>query len=178
MTTRYPKIQIWFHWLSLLLIALAYLSINLKGLGGIEWRNLMRQTHFTLGLLVWIVVFTRIGIRHALWKKRPEIIPPLSLWQEKLSHYLHILLYIVFLTLPILGILTVLNRGGNWTFLGITLIDAFPRSIWGSRFKEAHELLANIGYVLIAIHAIASLYHHYILKDNTLIRMMPSKKKK
>lgn len=177
MSTRYPKVQIYFHWLSLLLILLTYLSINLKGLGGIEWRNMMRQTHFTLGVLVWIVVFARIGIRHALWKKRPEIIPPLSKWQEKLSHYLHILLYIIFLALPVLGVLTVLNRGGDWTFFGIPLVDAFPRSVWGGRFKDAHETLATLGYILIAVHAIASLYHHYILKDNTLIRMMPPKNK-
>ncbi|EGZ5283650.1 cytochrome b, partial [Escherichia coli] len=32
------------------------------------------------------------------------------------------------------------------------------------------------GYFLIAAHAGAALFHHYIQKDNTLLRMMPRRK--
>jgi cytochrome b561 len=36
-----------------------------------------------------------------------------------------------------------------------------------------HETLAPLGYWLIGLHAVAALFHHYFLKDDTLRRMMP-----
>ena len=42
--------------------------------------------------------------------------------------------------------------------------------------KELHETLANIGYALIALHAAAAIYHHHVLKDNTLTNMLPERK--
>jgi cytochrome b561 len=42
--------------------------------------------------------------------------------------------------------------------------------------KEWHETLANVGYVVIGLHAMAALMHHYFWKDNTLLRMMPKKR--
>ena len=38
---------------------------------------------------------------------------------------------------------------------------------------EIHETIGNIGYGLIALHAAAALYHHYLVHDNTLVRMLP-----
>ena len=37
--------------------------------------------------------------------------------------------------------------------------------------ENLHEIGATIGYYLIGIHAFAALFHHYLLKDNTLVRM-------
>ncbi|HAT1674454.1 TPA: cytochrome b, partial [Raoultella planticola] len=38
-----------------------------------------------------------------------------------------------------------------------------------------HEFLANTGYFIVGLHAAAALMHHYIWRDNTLLRMMPGK---
>jgi cytochrome b561 len=32
-----------------------------------------------------------------------------------------------------------------------------------------------VGYFLLGLHAAAALFHHYVLKDNTLVRMLPRK---
>jgi cytochrome b561 len=39
-------------------------------------------------------------------------------------------------------------------------------------FKELHEWLGNALYFLIGIHALVALWHHYILKNDTLRRML------
>ena len=39
--------------------------------------------------------------------------------------------------------------------------------------KELHEIGGTIGYVLIALHAAAALFHHYFVRDNTLRRILP-----
>lgn len=36
-----------------------------------------------------------------------------------------------------------------------------------------HKTLASFGYWLIGLHAAAALFHHYIVKDNALVRMLP-----
>ncbi|MEH4236352.1 cytochrome b/b6 domain-containing protein, partial [Escherichia coli] len=51
-----------------------------------------------------------------------------------------------------------------------------PNSEIKALIKNIHETWANIGYFLIAAHAGAALFHHYIQKDNTLLRMMPRRK--
>jgi len=42
--------------------------------------------------------------------------------------------------------------------------------------QKIHTTVGEIGYYVIALHAAAALFHHYIVKDNTLRRMLPSKK--
>ena len=39
--------------------------------------------------------------------------------------------------------------------------------------KSVHEFIANAGYFLVGLHAAAALFHHYIVRDNTLERMLP-----
>ena len=46
---------------------------------------------------------------------------------------------------------------------------AFSRSV-----REVHELLANALMVVAGIHAAAALAHHWIFRDRTLLRMLPS----
>ena len=39
--------------------------------------------------------------------------------------------------------------------------------------KEIHETIGTIGYWLIGLHAAVALFHHYVMRDNTLVRMLP-----
>jgi superoxide oxidase len=41
--------------------------------------------------------------------------------------------------------------------------------------QELHETGGTVGYFLLGLHAAAALFHHYVLKDNTLVRMLPHK---
>ena len=42
--------------------------------------------------------------------------------------------------------------------------------------EELHETVGEVGYWLIGLHAAAALFHHYLLRDNTLVRMLPSRR--
>ena len=56
---------------------------------------------------------------------------------------------------------------------GDTVIPA-PFAVGGGRaWKEAHELIAYALVALVAAHAAAALWHHLVLKDHTLRRMLP-----
>ncbi|MDP1660251.1 MAG: cytochrome b/b6 domain-containing protein [Methylotenera sp.] len=42
--------------------------------------------------------------------------------------------------------------------------------------KEVHETGGTSGYFLIGFHAAAALFHHYVVRDTTLQRMLPKRK--
>lgn len=39
--------------------------------------------------------------------------------------------------------------------------------------EEFHEVMAAVILVLVATHLLAALWHHFIVKDNVLRRMLP-----
>lgn len=41
----------------------------------------------------------------------------------------------------------------------------------GTQLKEIHEVVGVGGCFLIGTHALAAIFHHYVIKDNTFIRM-------
>jgi len=51
------------------------------------------------------------------------------------------------------------------------LIDA-NRSL-AKRIEDIHEVGANLGMLLIGLHAGAALIHHHLMRDDTLRRMLP-----
>ncbi|MDP3141776.1 MAG: cytochrome b/b6 domain-containing protein, partial [Methylotenera sp.] len=42
--------------------------------------------------------------------------------------------------------------------------------------KQIHETGGTVGYFLVGFHAVAALFHHYVVRDNTLLRMLPKRK--
>jgi cytochrome b561 len=39
-------------------------------------------------------------------------------------------------------------------------------------FEELHEILANVLIALVVVHVAAALYHHLVLRDGVLLRML------
>ena len=162
------------HWLMLLLIAAVYLCIELRVLypRGSDMRNGLKEWHFMLGLSVWILVVLRLWIRAR--HKIPAITPPPVKWQVLASRLVHILLYLLMLVMPILGWLTVSYEGHAVSFFGFELpLLVTPNESMAETIEEIHETIGVAGYWLIGIHALAALYHHYVIKDNTLKRILP-----
>jgi cytochrome b561 len=78
--------------------------------------------------------------------------------------------------IPLTGIAYVLARGRSINFglfeIGYPLDRTFSRNT-ARALKNAHEFLGQAVLVLAFAHAAAALWHHYVRKDNVLIRMLP-----
>ena len=61
-------------------------------------------------------MFSRLIIKHRY--SDPLIVPPPPAWQMKAASLMHIMLYITFLALPLLGIALMAYSGKSWSFLG------------------------------------------------------------
>ncbi|WP_455821192.1 cytochrome b561 [Pseudomonas cerasi] len=174
MLNRYARSQILFHWLTVLLIIVAYATIELRGLAekGTWQRNAVIITHFSAGFCVMVFMVARLYLRTR--KTTPPITPPLARWQTGISHLVHTLLYALFVVLPVLGITSRYLRGKEWSLFGLNMpVATTPDPSTASMLISWHETLAPLGYWLIGLHALAAIFHHYIMRDDTLRRMMP-----
>ncbi|MBR8209713.1 MULTISPECIES: cytochrome b [Burkholderia] len=170
--TRYSSPAIFFHWAIFVLVALAYLAIEIRGPKGSDSRAFWMNVHLMAGTFVLVLSVLRV-----LWRvvsRVPEAIPQATLlrWLSKLAH---VALYVFIIAQPLLGIMMV-NMGGkpvSLDWLGVSFTLFGPDKALRPTIKEAHELIGNAFYFVIGLHALAALYHHFIRRDDVLRRMAP-----
>ena len=171
---HYHPLQIGVHWLTLLLLIAVYALIELRDIypKGSAGHDLMKTWHFMLGMAVLAVVLVRLPLRLAL--QAPPITPPPPAWQEQLAHAMHWALYGFLIVMPLLGWLTLSAKGQPIPFFGLELPALMgPDRATARNLEGIHELIGNLGFFLIGLHAAAALWHHYFMRDDTLERMLP-----
>ena len=173
-SNRYGTLSIGLHWIMLLLLIAVYASINLRELypKGSDLREALKTWHFMLGLCVFALVSLRIYAR--LSEPTSSINPKPMPWQSLSANVMHIALYAFMISMPLLGWLLLSANGKPIPFFGLELPALIGKNKdIADSIKEIHETIGTAGYYLLGAHALAALYHHYVKRDNTLIRMLP-----
>ncbi len=174
---RYGSLSIAMHWLMLLVLVAVYATIELREFyprGG-DLREGLKQWHFMLGLSVFALLWLRLALR--FWGPTPRIQPAPGVWQHRGAAMMHLALYLFLLVMPLLGWLVLSAKGSAIPFFGLQLPALVgPDQGLAEQFEELHETIGTIGYYLVGLHAAAALLHHYVLHDNTMLRMLPRRK--
>ncbi|PWB31515.1 cytochrome B [Pseudomonas sp. SDI] len=171
---RYGSLSIALHWLMLILMIAVYACIEFRGIFPKDSaeRDLMKSLHFMLGLSVFVLVWLRVVLRVAHPTPRIEPTPPT--WQTGLAHLMHLALYLLMIGMPLAGWVILSAADKPIPFYGLDLPALVaPDKDLAKLVKEWHEWFGALGYWLIGLHALAGLYHHYVVRDNTLLRMLP-----
>lgn len=159
--------------MALLLVAV-YACIELRVFfpRGSDPREALKTWHFMLGMSIFFLVFIRIAIRHIGTTPAIEPSPPKS--QQLISKLMHLVLYLFMIGMPLAGWMMFSALGKPVPFFGLELppLISVNRPL-GASIREWHEIVGQVGYYLIGIHAAASLFHHYFVRDNTLKRILP-----
>ena len=174
MPARYRRFAQVLHWTTAILVLVAFIY----GPGGSEQRvyssarDFDRQFHETLGLCVFAVVVIRL-----LWRTidvQPDA-PEASRWMRIASKLVHSSLYVLLFALPITAITGAWLEGYPLTLLaGLEVTPILPRSHdLGALIAVIHTWLGDVLMWLAGLHAVAAIYHHFILKDNVLVSMLP-----
>lgn len=172
---RYHSLSVSLHWLTLLLLIAVYALMEWKGIfpKGSEPRETMKMWHFMLGLTVLCVTVLRLGARFLFTV--PPITPTPPAWQLMLAKLMHLALYIFLLAMPLLGWSVLSAAGKPIPFFGFHLFALIePNKDLAHTLKEIHETIGVLGYYLIGVHALAAIFHHYFMRDDTLLRMFPA----
>lgn len=175
-TERYGLLSIGMHWLMLLLLIAVYACIELRVLfpKGSDPREAIKAWHFMLGMLVFLLALARIALQMA--GPSPAITPEPAQWQRRLAGLMHLMLYALMILMPLAGWLALSAAGKPIPFFGLQLppLTGEDKALAGA-IKEFHEIVGTAGYFLIGLHALAGLFHHYLVRDNTLTRMLPGR---
>ncbi len=176
-STRYGALSIGLHWLMLLLFVGVYACIETREFfpKGSVPREALKTWHYMLGVLVFLLAWVRIGARFS--GPTPDIRPVPPAWQQMAARLLHLALYALMIVMPLTGWALLSASGKTVPFFGLQIPPLFGESKELARtIKEVHETIGTAGYYLIGLHTVAALYHHYVMRDDTLVRMLPLRK--
>jgi cytochrome b561 len=168
---RYSSIARALHWiLAILIIFNLFLGFAHDALPR-EWK--VMPIHKSIGLSVLALTVARI-----LWRftrETPPLPAAMPVWEKRAAHVTHFAFYAFMLVMPLTG--WIMSSAGdqplNWFFLfdvpkfAVSKGDAIV-GISG----ESHEIMGFAWAVLIIVHVLAALRHHFILKDGVLRRMI------
>lgn len=171
--THYHQTSIRLHWITALLMVAVYACIELREFypKGSDIREAFKTWHFMLGLAVLALTSIRLYVRAK--HKTPVIIPKPSPVTMISAHLAHALLYLMMIGLPLLGWMLLSAAGKPIPFFGVDLPPLIMENeTFAKTLKNLHKTIGKAGYLLIALHTFAALFHHYYIKDNTLLRML------
>ena len=129
--------------------------------------------HKSFGLLtlfLWLIRFS--------WKlsnPKPKPLKTHKKWEISLAHLLQNAFYVLILFIGISGYLIATAKGKGIEFFTLLNVPAITEGLEEERadlMGNAHEIMAILLAVLVALHALAALKHHFINKDKTLKRMI------
>jgi cytochrome b561 len=167
---RYGAISQLLHWVMVLLVITAWLLGQFVD----DLPKGALSIHIWVGCVLLLMLFVRAAWRVADPPPRREP-TVLGRWLDCLGSSAHYALYLLLALVPVVGIVTQFARGDALSIFGIFEIASpwAKNRVFARSVTEIHEILANMLVILAALHAVAALIHHWVLRDRTLIRMLP-----
>jgi cytochrome b561 len=166
-----------FHWITAAFVfTLMPVGIYMKYRGETTDFDALTDTLYSnhkLGgfILLWLIV---ARLTYRLIKGAPADVPTLSGVQKTIAHLTHWSMYALLLTVPMLGWIGVslyssLGLPGGFNLPALTS----PNEAAAKTAFFLHKICGIALAGLIAMHIGASLFHHFVVKDNVLRRMLP-----
>ncbi len=170
--TRYGAVAKLLHWLIVALVAAQFvLGWVMPDLPRGRPPEGLVTVHLSIGAIILLVMVVRLAWR--LVRGAPPSIVAVP-WQRRLAGAVHALLYALLFVVPLAGWAWASAKGWPVVLFGIELPPLVPTN-WPYRTLAA-TVHRNAGWAIIgvvALHAVAALHHHIVLRDGVLRRMLP-----
>lgn len=181
----YDPVAQTFHWSVAAAILVMFLLAGLMDYDG--WTGEMRRTlytsHKTLGVLILLATFCRLGWR--LKNPPPPLPAGINKFEALAAHLVHFGLYLMCFLIPLAGWAMVSAGPYGIQLFGVipfpnlpvhSLTDILPDP--RPFFAEGHEMLAGFILLLLVLHIAGALKHHFIDRNGLILRMLPAWMKK
>ncbi len=160
------------HWIiALMILGLLMVGFIMESMEPSEQKWQLYGYHKATGFTIFILVTIRI-----VWRLiNIEVLLPQDLphWQVIVSKITHYLLYLFMFLMPFSGIMMSRLGGHNINVFDLFTIPAAAKNPeLAGIFHKTHGLAAYGILAFILLHIGAALYHHFIRKDNVLMRMI------
>lgn len=167
-----------FHWSIFLLFVSLFVVANMmtdmpKGPEKFQLYGL----HKALGITTLFIVFLRLSWRMANPVPAPS--NKVSQGVNRAGSIGHFLLYAVMFIMPISGYIMSMAGGHKVSWFGmfnLPLLIGKSKAL-GELAQGIHSFTALFIVILVSGHLLAALWHHFVIKDGVLRRMLPLKEK-
>lgn len=169
--TSYGSVAKFFHWLiSALIIFMLIFGYFLDDVPK-DYQPITYNIHKLTGLTILCLMVLRLG--WALINPKPVLLVALP-WERLAERMVHFMLYLFAILMPLAGWVgsVAANRPPHLGRLQFELPISQNKALSNAAF-DVHGTTAIILIVLISVHVLAALYHHFIKRDNILVRMLP-----
>ena len=172
MNTTYTPVAKGLHWLmAVLILGLLALGLYMHELPLSPQKLTLYSWHKWAGVTVFLLVWVRL-----LWRvmHRPPALPAsMAPLMRLAAHAGHGVLYLLMVAIPLSGWLMSSAKGFQTVWFGVLPIPDLVRrdKVLGDLLQEVHEALNVLLMLTLAGHVGAALWHHFVLKDDTLRRM-------
>jgi cytochrome b561 len=142
-----------------------------------SYDRIAKAVHWTTLLLI-AGVYAAVWASHAAGSREHSALL-VQLFQKLAARATEYILYVLLLLQPALGLLNTNARGRrvDFYFLGELPPVVGLDKILAKQAMVAHELVAYLLVALVALHAAAALFHHFVRRDNVLNAMLPGRRR-
>jgi len=173
--TNYDSVAIGLHWATAFLVFANFALAQTWDWFAKPTQSLMEDTHMSFGVLLTLVILARLAWR---WVPGHQVSSLEAGWMRIASKGTHYLLYALLVVEIVLGFTFRWGAGRPMEFFGLAIppmIGEIARPL-RRELREFHEWIGWAIVIVALLHAAAALYHHYVLKDRILQRMLPGVK--
>ncbi|MBN8529451.1 MAG: cytochrome b [Caulobacterales bacterium] len=172
---RYSTVSLILHWgIALAILAQVLLITAHEATEGQEMSRQFVEAHKALGITILLATLFRI-----VWRLMNPVAPlpdGMKPWEKIAARVTHIGLYALLIFMPLSGWAAMSARGRDISFWGLFNWPLLP--IGGGRemartIMDRHEMGMKVLYVLLALHVLAALKHHFVDRDGVLRSMLP-----
>jgi cytochrome b561 len=181
---RYDTFTILLHWTTATLVVFLWVvaSPDIPLTGGVsvidffpkgQPRIVVRSLHISFGVVLMAVLLVRLFWRVTSGQRLPPAEHGLWGLAAKSMHYA---LYVLLAVTLVLGLANVWVRGESiFGLFSIPAVDPNNRAL-RQTVGDLHGWAANTLLIAAGVHALAALFHHYMLRDEVLKRMLPARR--
>lgn len=172
-----PRSLVLLHWLTVLCVVMAAtLIITRDEVSGRAIKMWLLEGHRHFGLLVLLLFVLRVALRIRLGRLGSEHNTSFPI--RCAAALTHISLYLLLLALPLLGWALSDAQGKAVHFFGFTLPNIVGEDEdLADNLQAWHLDAAWTLLVLVTLHISAALWHHFVLRDGVLRRMLPQRRR-
>lgn len=175
---RWGAVSQLFHWIIVaLILVIAYLGLTMTGLPNGPRKINIYALHKSIGLTILALVTLRVLWR--LYAGAPAAVAGTPAWQHRIASITHFGLYVLLFAMPLSGWL--FNSAAGYPLQWFKLFNLPAIAGRNDELKAlaetAHTTMFWILVALVLAHAGAAFYHHLFQNDDTLRRMLPSRRR-
>lgn len=175
-TDSYGFIAKAFHWIiAAMIIGMLAVGFIMTAMEPAPTKFFIYGLHKSTGIIILALVFLRLMWR--LYNPSPQLPRELSSWHRRIGKLSPIVLYSLLFLMPISGY--ILSEAGGYpiSVYGLFTVPNFiEKNTEISKLASMiHEYGAFIFIGILVLHLTAALYHHFILKNTVLQRMLPAR---